>query len=81
MRKFRLSLMALMSLMVIGAFALGACAPAATPEPPTEEPMEEPMEEPTEEPMEEPMEEPELCLYHRSTSTSWSKAAPTLKRS
>jgi phosphonate transport system substrate-binding protein len=60
MRKFRLSLMALMSLMVIGAFALGACAPAATPEPPTEEPMEEPMEEPTEEPMEEPMEEPEL---------------------
>jgi len=59
MRKFRFSLMALMSLMVIGAFVLGACAPAATPEP-VEEPVEEPMEEPTEEPMEEPEPEPEL---------------------
>jgi phosphonate transport system substrate-binding protein len=58
MRKFRFSLMALMSLMVIGAFVLGACAPAATPEAPVEEPVEEPMEEPTAEPVEEP--EPEL---------------------
>ena len=55
MTKKRYSLMAILSILVIGVFILGACAPAATP---TEEPMEEPMEEPTEEPMEEPTEEP-----------------------
>jgi ABC-type amino acid transport substrate-binding protein len=58
------------SLMILAAFVLGACGPAATPEPtqapPTEAPMEEPteapMEEPTEAPMEEPTEEPAMEL-------------------
>jgi phosphonate transport system substrate-binding protein len=58
MLKKRFSLMAILSILVIGVFILGACAPAATPtEEPMEEPTEEPMEEPTEEPMEEPMAE------------------------
>jgi phosphate/phosphite/phosphonate ABC transporter binding protein len=56
--------------MILAAFVLGACGPAATPEPtqapPTEAPMEEPteapMEEPTEAPMEEPTEEPAMEL-------------------
>lgn len=56
MSKKRFSILAILSIMVIGALVLGACAPAAPSEP--EEPMEEPMEEPEEEPMEEPEEEP-----------------------
>ncbi|MGD2163257.1 MAG: PhnD/SsuA/transferrin family substrate-binding protein [Anaerolineales bacterium] len=58
MHKKRFSLMAILSILLIGAFILGACAQAAPTEPPTEEPMEEPTEEPMEEPTEEPMEEP-----------------------
>jgi phosphonate transport system substrate-binding protein len=75
MRINRFSLMGLMSLLVISAFILGACAPAATPVPPTEEPMEEPMEEPTEEPMEEPelgsMEAPIKVLFVPSVNVDF----------
>jgi phosphonate transport system substrate-binding protein len=58
MHKKRFSLMAILSILLVGAFILGACAQATPTEAPMEEPMEEPTEEPMEEPTEEPMEEP-----------------------
>lgn len=71
MRKNRFSLMAILSILLIGAFILGACAQATPTEAP-QEPAEEPMEEPEEEPMEEPEEEPmEAALGTEENPIVW----------
>ena len=71
MSKARVSYFVL-AMMLVGALVLGACQPAATPEPAVEEPtaMPEPtMEEPTE--MPEPTEEPEPELGTEENPIVW----------